>query len=154
MILHAVDETWVLELKDEETLFTQVTSRQILSHLQSICGGLHAINVITLQNEMQYYHTDSDGILEYTNSLEAVQKKLKRRTVNNLITDATLLLIATNAMFKTVAHPHTTDKWEEFDASAQTWNARKTAYKTADMKKRFYLLAMGDNAAHGALRQA
>ena len=33
MILHAFDETWVLKLKDEETLFTQVTPRQLLDHL-------------------------------------------------------------------------------------------------------------------------
>ena len=53
LILHAVNKTWVLELKDEETLFTQVTLRQLLDHLQSICGGLHAIDVLALQNEMQ-----------------------------------------------------------------------------------------------------
>ena len=28
IILHAVNEMWVLELKDEETLFTQITLRQ------------------------------------------------------------------------------------------------------------------------------
>ena len=50
LILHAVNETWVLELKDEEILFTQVTPRHLLSHLQSICGGLHATDVLTLQN--------------------------------------------------------------------------------------------------------
>ena len=33
LILHAVDETWVLELKNEETLFTQVTPRHFLDHL-------------------------------------------------------------------------------------------------------------------------
>ena len=50
LILHAVDKTWVLKLKDEETLFTKVTPRQFLDHLQSICEGLHAINVLALQN--------------------------------------------------------------------------------------------------------
>ena len=64
LILHAINETWLLDLKDEETLFTQVIPRQLLSHLQSICGGFHEINVLTLQNEMQDYHTDSEGILE------------------------------------------------------------------------------------------
>ena len=53
LILHAVDETWVLELKDEETLFTQVTPRQFLGHLQSIYGRLYAIDVLAPQNEMQ-----------------------------------------------------------------------------------------------------
>ena len=88
----------------------QVTPRQLLEHLQSICGGLHAIDFLLLQNEMQEYRTESKGILEYINALEAAQKKSKRGTGNNPITDATLLLIVTNAMLKTVAHPRTTDK--------------------------------------------
>ena len=48
LILHMVEETWVLELKDEETLFTQVTLRQLLDHLQSIYGSLHVINTLAL----------------------------------------------------------------------------------------------------------
>ena len=81
-----------------------------MSHLQSICGGLHAIDVLTLQNDMQDYHTDSRGILDYINTLEAAHKISKRGTVNNPITDANLLLIATNTMLKTGAHPRTTEK--------------------------------------------
>ena len=60
---------------------------------------------------MQEYHTDSEGILEYINALEAAQKKSKGGTGNNPITDANLLLIATNAMLKTGAHLRNTDKW-------------------------------------------
>ena len=115
-----VDEIWVMELKNEETLFTQVTPRQLLYHLQSICGGLQAIDVLTLQNKMQDYHTDIEGILKYINALKAAQKKSTRGTGNNPITDATLLLIATNSMLKTGAYTRTTDKWEDLDASAQT----------------------------------
>ena len=88
--------------------------------LQSICGVLHAIDILVLQNDMQEYHTDSKGILEYINELEDAQKKSKRGTGNNPIMDATLLLIATNAMLKTGAHPRTMEKWEDLDASAQT----------------------------------
>ena len=51
------------------------------------------------------------------------------------------------------AHPQTTEKWEDLDTSAQTWDAWKTAYKTANMKERVRQLASGENAAHGALRQ-
>ena len=105
LILHTVDETWVLELKYEETLFTQVTPRQLLDHLQSICSGLHAIEFLALQNEMQEYHKDSKGILDYINALEAAQKKSKGRTDNKPITNDTLLLIATNTMLKTGMHP-------------------------------------------------
>ena len=72
---------------------------------------------------MQNYHKDIEGILKYINALEAAQKKSKCGTGNNPITDKTLLLIAKNAMLKTGAHPRTTDKWEDLDAAAQTWNA-------------------------------
>ena len=60
---------------------------------------------------MQEYHRDSKGILEYINALEAAQKKSKCGMGNNPITDANLLLIATNAILKTGAYPQTTDKW-------------------------------------------
>ena len=153
LILCAVDETWVLELKDEETLFTQVAPRQLLDHLQSIYDGLHAIDILALHNKMQEYHKDSEGTLEYINALEAAQKKYKRGTGNNPITDATLLHIATNAMLKTGGNPRTTDKWEYLDASAQTWDAWKTAYKTSDMKELVQRLATGEKSAHGALQQ-
>ena len=69
------------------------------------------------------------------------------------ITDATLLLIATNTMLKTGAHLRTMDKWEDIDVTAQTWGVWKMAYKTAGMKEQVQRLATGENAAHGALRQ-
>ena len=102
---------------------------------------------------MQEYHTDSKGILEYINALEAARKKSKRGMGNKPITDGTLLLIATNAMLKTGADPQTKDKWKDLDASAQICDAWKTANKTTDMKERVRRLATGENAAHGALRQ-
>ena len=92
---------------------------------------------------MQYYLTDSKGILDYLNALEAAQKKSKRGTGNKPITDTTLLLIATNTMLKTGAHPITTDKWEDLYASPQTWDTWKTAYKTAYMKVRVQILSTG-----------
>ena len=125
----------------------------MLDHLQSICGGMHAIDVLVVQNEMQEYHTNSKVIFEYINVLKAAQKKSKRGTGNNTITDTTLLLIATNAMLKTGAHPRTTDNWGDLNTSAQTWDVWKTAYKTANMKERVWRLATGKNAANGAIRQ-
>ena len=50
-------------------------------------------------------------------------------------------------------HPRTMDKWEDFDASAQTWDVWKMAYKTYDMKERVRRLSTGESTAHGALQQ-
>ena len=82
-----------------------------MDRIQSICEGFHTVDVLTLHNKIQEYQTDSEVILHYINALEAAQKKSKRGTGYNPINDAALLLIATNAMLKTVAHPRTTDKW-------------------------------------------
>ena len=71
----------------------------------------------------------------------------------NPITDASLMLIATNAMLKTGDFPRTTNRWEELDDTVQTWDAWKTAYKSYNMKERIRCLDTGKNAAsHGELR--
>ena len=73
-ILHAVNKTQLLELKDEENTFSEVSPKQLITHLQTICGGLHTIDIMALQNEIQEYHVDSNGILKYINALEAAKK--------------------------------------------------------------------------------
>ena len=50
--------------------YTLFTAGQLLAHLQVTCGGLHAHDVLTIQNEMQRYYLDSEGIPEYINALE------------------------------------------------------------------------------------
>ena len=77
-ILHNFDKTWVVELKDEETLFAAVSPKQLLTHLQTICGGLHTIDVLYQQNEIQEYHVNSYGILKYIKALKAAQKKSRQ----------------------------------------------------------------------------
>lgn len=73
-ILAVVEDTWVRELKDSSTFYSLVTARELLKHLQSTCTGLHALDVLTLQNEMQKYHVEVEGVPEYINMLEDAQK--------------------------------------------------------------------------------
>ena len=48
---------------------------------------------------MQHYHIDTKGILEYINELEDTLANAEQ--AKNPITDATLILIVTNAMLST-----------------------------------------------------
>ena len=57
-ILGVVKDTWVRELKREKMYYTLVTAGKMLAHLQMTCGGLHALDVLALQKEMQQYHLD------------------------------------------------------------------------------------------------
>ena len=48
-----------------DEVYTAVKPRELLKHLQAMCVGLHAMDVLNLQNEMQTYHEDMEGIPEY-----------------------------------------------------------------------------------------
>ena len=91
-ILSVVKDTWVQELKDTETFYTNVAPKALLAHLQAGCTGCHALELLALQNEMQRYHLEVEGIPKYINMLEYAQKQAgpSSRTIAN----KTLLLFA------------------------------------------------------------
>ena len=61
--------------------------------------GLHATDILNLQNYIQTYHEDMEGIPEYINKLEDDQKQSNR--TGKPIMDPTLLLFAANSMLHT-----------------------------------------------------
>ena len=106
-----VEDTWVRELCESVMFYTAVETSKLIDHLQTLCGGLHALDVLALQNEMQHYHLDMEDILEYVNALEDVHKQSNRAV--NPITADTILLVATNDMLSTERFPQSDEKWEE-----------------------------------------
>jgi hypothetical protein len=70
-----VDEVWYNNLKDANTFYTKVTACEIIAFIDANSGGLHAIDMITLHTNMHNYYTQADGIPQYINMLEDVQKK-------------------------------------------------------------------------------
>ena len=52
-VLRFIEETWVRRLNHAKNYYTLVTMGQLLGHLQATCCGLHAIDVLTLQNKLQ-----------------------------------------------------------------------------------------------------
>ena len=52
-ILAVVEDMWVHELRDPDLFYTSVKPRVLLSHLQAMCVGLHATDVLNIQNGMQ-----------------------------------------------------------------------------------------------------
>ena len=61
-ILEVVEETYIRDLKHPRFFYTRVTPMEFLNHLQSTCGGLHAIDLLALQITMQTAHKEYDGI--------------------------------------------------------------------------------------------
>ena len=77
-ILAIVEDTWVRELRDTETLYTDVAPKALLAHLQVRCTGRHSLDLLALHNEMQRYQLEVEGIPEYINMLEDSQKQAGR----------------------------------------------------------------------------
>ena len=98
-ILDVIEETYDPDLKLNKFYYTRVTPIEFLDHLQATCGGLHAIDLLALQGEMQTAHKECDGIPEYIHALEDAQDKTE--TVNIPITNTMLMIIATNSMLQT-----------------------------------------------------
>ena len=109
-ILAFVKDIRVRKLRDTNLFYTAVKTRTLLDHLQSMCVGLHATDVLNLKNDTQMYHEDMEGIPKYINKLEDAQKQ--SNWVGNPITDPTILLFASNAMLRTDHFPCANEKCE------------------------------------------
>ena len=74
LVLSIVADTWVRELQDTDSLYTEVGPKYLFLHLQVGCTGRHALGLLALHNEMQRYHLEVEGIPEYINMLEDAQR--------------------------------------------------------------------------------
>ena len=89
-VIDVFAETWVSKLRDSNSLCTEVSPKDIFSHLQVGCTGRHALDLLALHNEMQRYHLEVEGIPKYSNMLEEVALYLimKRQEVEGVPTCA------------------------------------------------------------------
>ena len=150
-ILAVVDGMWVRDIRDTETLYTEVAPKALLSHLQAGCLGRHALDLLALHNEMQRYHLEVEGIPEYINILEDAQKKAgKAGQAVQTITYKTLLIFASTAMLTTERFTRTNNVWEDRAEPNKTWADWKMAYKKAHAKARIKAQANEGSVKFGA----
>ena len=122
-IIAVVSETYIRDLRHSKFFYTRVKPKELLTHLQSMCDGLHALDVLALQEKMHNAHKDSEGTPEYISTLEDGRDKAAR--VGAPISNNMLVIIATKAMLTTEQYPRTNEDWEEFDVIDKTWPAWK-----------------------------
>ena len=147
-IISVAKDNWVRELQNTETIYTGVSPKALIAHLQAGCTGSHALNLLDLHNEMQCYHLGVEGIPEYINMLEDAQKQAGRAGCT--IADETLLLFATTSMLTTEIFPRTNDDWEDRAEANTIWAEWKTEYKRAHAKARVEVQATEGSDKFGA----
>ena len=116
------------------------------------CGGLHALEVLALQEKMNNAHNDSDGIIDYINTLEDGKNKAEREEAP--ISNNMLVIIATKAMLTTEQYPRANETWEELDVDEKTWPAWKKLYRAAAKKAAIKATAARGRDQFGAANAA
>jgi hypothetical protein len=140
-----VKEVWYNDLKDADTFYTKVLALEIMAFLEANSGGLHAINMITLQTNMHGYYAQAEGIPQYIIMLEEAQKKAKRAGMP--ITDIELVLMALAAVLVVQHFPRVVNNWEGLPANSRLWVAWKMAFRLAHLKRQCQILASGGGAS-------
>ena len=131
-MLAVVDDMWVRELRDTDSLYTEVDPKDLSSHLQAGCTGRHALDLLALHKEIQRYHLEVEVIPEYINMLEDAHWQANQAGI--MIVDETLLLFAITAMLTSERFPRANDDWKERAERNKIWSKWKTAYKQAHAK--------------------
>jgi hypothetical protein len=151
-----VNEVWYNNLKDANTFYTKVMAREIIAFLDANSGGLHAIDMISLHTNMHNYYTQADGIPQYINMLEDVQKKATQAGMP--ITNVDLVMMASAAVLVAQHFPREVNNWEGLPSASCTWTAWKTAFRLVHVKRQKQILALGGGEplgkAHGVISAA
>jgi hypothetical protein len=127
-----VDELCYNDLKDADTFYTKVTARKIIAFIDANSGVLHAIDMISLCTNMHNYYTQVDGIPQYINMLEDVQKKASRAGMP--IADVELVMMASAAVLAAQHFPREVNNWEGLPSASCMWTAWKTAFRLVQVK--------------------
>ena len=78
-IMEVVDETWYKELEDPDAFYTNVTAHKLLDHLTEFCLVLHTVNAVGVPQVTKTLFSNTEGIPQYINAMEAAQKNPSRK---------------------------------------------------------------------------
>jgi hypothetical protein len=146
--VHTNNKIWYNNLKDTKTFYTKVVALEIIAHLGTNSGGLHAINMISLHLNMTQYYVQVDGIPQFIVMMEDAQKKVKRAGMP--IADVELVMMASAAVLAAQHFPREVDDWEGLPAINRTWRAWKVAFHLAHLKCQCQLQASGGGGLLGS----
>jgi hypothetical protein len=112
-----VNDTWIRDLCNPETFYSNITALDIFNRLCERSGSLHALDMVLLTIQMSKYYEGMPDIPEYIFLLEGAQRKAARAPLP--FTDQTLTVLASTALLAAVTFSRTTELWEELDPCQQ-----------------------------------
>jgi hypothetical protein len=136
-----VNNTWICNLCDPKTFYSNLTALTFFDHLCEHSGSLHVLDTVSLTIQMSQYYEGMPVIPKYIFLLEDAQCKAARARLP--VTDQILTVLASATLLAANTFPCTTELWEKLDPANKAWAARKTAYLAAHKKRANHLRATG-----------
>ncbi len=136
-----VNDTWICDLCNPKTFYSNITALDIFNHLCKHSGSLHVLDMVLLTIQMSKYYDCTPDIPKYIFLLEDAQRKAARARLP--VTNQTLTVLASTALLAADTFLCTTELWEELDPPNKTWAAWKTAYLAAHKRRANRLRATG-----------
>ena len=110
-IMAVVEETWYKDLEDADTFYVKVTALKLLDHLTEFCAGLHTVDAVNIPQLMKELYKDLEGVPQFINSVEAVQRKSKRAKL--VINDEYLYAVALKSLLQSEEYGTETQEWSK-----------------------------------------
>jgi hypothetical protein len=136
-----VEDTWICDLHDPLTFYSNISALALLNHLCACSGGLHALDMVLLIIQMSQFYKGAPNIPKYIQLLKDAQRKMARAGLP--VTNQPLTALASTVLLAADTFPRTTDIWEELDPVDKIWPAWKTAYLDAHKRRVDRLRATG-----------
>ena len=133
--MEVVDKTWYKDLEDLDKFHTNVTALKLLGHLTRFCFGLHTVDALDIPQLMKTLFTNTNVIQEFTNAMEAAQRKSKRSKL--VIQDECMHAVVLKLLLKLGECGTKTREWSKLPDDQQTWVAWKTIFQEAYVAKRW-----------------
>jgi hypothetical protein len=140
-LCNVVNEIWYNDLKNADTFYAKVMAIDIMSPLDAISGGLHALDMISLCTDMIQYYMQADGIPQFILMMEDAQKKAKQAGMP--IANVELVMMASAAVLAAQHFPCEVDNWEGLPFASCMRQAWKVAFCLAHLKRQRQLQALG-----------
>ena len=104
-----------------EYFYTNVTSLEILNHLTVFFVCIHTVDAINTPQLMKTLFTNTDGIPQFINAMEAVQRKSKLAKI--IIQGKYMHAVALKLLLQSGEYETETRYWSKLPDNQQTWTA-------------------------------
>lgn len=118
LILQAVDEDFLLEIRDEGIAYLNVTPLQMLTHLRARWGSMDFVDITALMAECDAPWNAAEVPTKYFNRVDKARRQLSRA---NIQIDERAMLAKALKSFKDAG---------DFDPAIREWEARPVATQT------------------------